>query len=163
VFSPLVAGNEYRLLRWIDYRSVEKLVNAIGNFNPGNLGTYEGGNVLIGRIFGLTSATGLALAFARRLRALFWTAVGGVCLLWLARKSSNLRAESVENELLGKTADPQDRVAGHNSSPDGITVAIALNAAGVNLNGFSPALARVGDFQFCCGLSLERKSSTPQN
>jgi phosphatidylglycerophosphate synthase len=118
--------------------ALTKLVNAIGNFNPGNLGTYEGGNVLIGRIFGLTSATGLALAFARRLRALFWTAVGGVCLLWLTRKSSNLRAESVENELLGKTAEPQDRVA------DGITVAIALNAAGVNLNGFSPALARVG-------------------
>ena len=124
--------------------ALTKLVNAIGNFNPGNLGTYEGGNVLIGRIFGLTSATGLALAFARRLRALFWTAVGGVCLLWLTRKNSNLRAESVENELLGKTAESQDRVAGHNSSPDGITLAIALNAAGVNLNGFSPALARVG-------------------
>jgi len=124
--------------------ALTKLVNAVGNFNPGNLGTYEGGNMLIGKIFSLTSATGLALAFARRLRALFWTAVGGVCLLWLTRKSSNLHAQRFANELLGKAAEPQDRVAGSSSSPDGITVAIALNAAGVNLNGFSPALARVG-------------------
>lgn len=62
-----------------------KLLNTIGNFNPGNIGTYEGGNILIGKIFNLTSATGLALALARRLRAFFWTAIGGVCLVFLTR------------------------------------------------------------------------------
>ena len=34
--------------------ALTKLVNAIGNFNPGNVGTYEGGNMLIGKIFSLT-------------------------------------------------------------------------------------------------------------
>jgi len=62
-----------------------KLLNAAGNLSPGNVGTYEGGNVLIGKIFNLSSATGLALAFARRLRALFWTAVGVVWLVAMTK------------------------------------------------------------------------------
>lgn len=57
-----------------------KLVNAVGNINPGNIGTFEGGNMLIGKMFGLSAAIGLTLGLARRLRAFFWTAVGGVCL-----------------------------------------------------------------------------------
>jgi uncharacterized protein (TIRG00374 family) len=74
--------------------ALTKLVNAIGNFNPGNIGTYEGGNMLIGKIFCLSSSTAMALAFARRLRAFFWTAVGGVCLVSLTRvrKTSILAA-----------------------------------------------------------------------
>ena len=122
--------------------ALTKLVNAIGNFNPGNLGTYEGGNMLIGKIFSLTSATGLALAFARRLRAFFWTAVGGVCLLWLTGKNSSHRVESLQETSLEKTAEPPDGVGNRRSSPGGITFAIALNAAGVNSSN-SP-LARVG-------------------
>jgi phosphatidylglycerophosphate synthase len=65
--------------------SLTKLVNAIGSFNPGNIGTYETGNMLIAKIFGLGNAAGLALAMARRLRALFWTAVGCICLVLLTR------------------------------------------------------------------------------
>jgi phosphatidylglycerophosphate synthase len=64
-----------------------KLLNIIGNLNPGNIGSYEGGNVLIGKIFSLSSATGLALAFARRMRALIWTAVGVICLVALTKSS----------------------------------------------------------------------------
>jgi hypothetical protein len=44
--------------------ALTKLVNAIGNFNPGNIGTYEGGNMLIGKIFSLSSTTAMALALA---------------------------------------------------------------------------------------------------
>jgi len=40
--------------------ALTKLVNVLGNFNPGNIGTYEGGTMLIGKMFGLSSATGLA-------------------------------------------------------------------------------------------------------
>ena len=65
--------------------ALTKLVNAIGNFNPGNIGTYEGGNMLIGKIFSLSSTTAMALALARRLRAFFWTVVGGLCLVFLTR------------------------------------------------------------------------------
>ena len=74
--------------------ALTKLVNVIGTFNPGNVGTYEGGNMIIVKMFGLTGATGLVLAFTRRLRALFWTAVGGLSIVMLAktRKQSNLTA-----------------------------------------------------------------------
>jgi len=67
-----------------------KLLNALGNFNPGNIGTYEGGNMLIGKVFSLSSATGLALAVARRLRAFFWTLIGGVCLVFLTREGKTM-------------------------------------------------------------------------
>ena len=81
-----------------------KLVNTVGNFNPGNIGTYEGGNMLIGKIFSLSSATGLALAFARRLRAFFWTAVGGICLVLLTRSKRRHDSGTIENE---KTKESQ--------------------------------------------------------
>ena len=65
--------------------ALTKLVNAVGSLNPGNIGTYETGNMLIVKIFGVTNAVGLALAMTRRLRALFWTAVGCISLVLLTR------------------------------------------------------------------------------
>jgi Lysylphosphatidylglycerol synthase TM region len=62
-----------------------KIVNVMGNINPGNIGTYEGGNMLIGKMFGLNVATGLVLGLARRLRSLIWAAVGIICLFLLTR------------------------------------------------------------------------------
>jgi hypothetical protein len=71
--------------------ALTKLVNIAGTFNPGNIGTYEGGNMLIVKMFGLSGAAGLTLAFTRRLRAIFWAAVGGLWLVVLSksRKQSN--------------------------------------------------------------------------
>jgi phosphatidylglycerophosphate synthase len=63
------------------------VVNAVGTFNPGNIGTYEGGNVLIASLFGITAAVGLAVAVARRLRAIFWAAVGGIFLVMLSKSN----------------------------------------------------------------------------
>jgi phosphatidylglycerophosphate synthase len=65
--------------------ALTKLVNVVGVFNPGNIGTYEGGNMLILRIFGLSASAGLTLAFTRRLRAIFWAAVGSLCLVVLSK------------------------------------------------------------------------------
>jgi len=78
--------------------SLTKLVNAMGSFNPGNLGTYETGNMLIGKMFSLSGAAGLALAFARRLRALFWTAVGYICLVLLTRSSKRTSLGNTEKK-----------------------------------------------------------------
>ena len=75
-----------------------KLLNAIGNFNPGNIGTYEGGNMLIGKIFSLSSATGLTLALARRLRAFFWTLIGGVCLAFLTKGRASMILATSERQ-----------------------------------------------------------------
>ncbi len=60
-----------------------KLVNVVGALNPGNIGTYEGGNLLVARLLGLPAAAGFSLALCRRARILFWAAIGAVCLtLW---------------------------------------------------------------------------------
>ncbi len=58
-----------------------KLVNLAGAVIPANLGAYEGGNVVILQAFGFTAGTGLTLGLARRIRGLFWTAVGLLLLL----------------------------------------------------------------------------------
>lgn len=65
--------------------ALTKLVNVVGVFNPGNIGTYEGGSMLVMKLFGLSATTGLTVAFARRLRAIFWAAVGGLCLVVLSK------------------------------------------------------------------------------
>jgi len=72
-----------------------KLVNVVGLFNPGNVGTYEGGNMLIARLFGMTGAVGLTLAIARRIRAIFWSAIGVLCLVALSR--SKKRGVTTDN------------------------------------------------------------------
>ena len=62
-----------------------KLVNAIGLFNPGNIGTYEGGNMLFGKMIGIGATAGLTLGLIRRIRALFWGVVGVVCFVMLPK------------------------------------------------------------------------------
>jgi phosphatidylglycerophosphate synthase len=78
--------------------ALTKLVNIAGTFNPGNIGTYEGGNMLITKMFGLTAAAGLTLAFARRLRALFWAGVGILCLISLSNRTKREKIREKINE-----------------------------------------------------------------
>ncbi|HEY1471542.1 MAG TPA: lysylphosphatidylglycerol synthase transmembrane domain-containing protein [Candidatus Acidoferrum sp.] len=58
-----------------------KVINLLGALNPGNFGTYEGGNMLIAKIFGVTGTTGLALALCRRVRIVFWAGVGAMFVI----------------------------------------------------------------------------------
>ena len=54
------------------------MINLVGAINPGNFGTYEGGNILIAKIFGVTSTAGLTLALCRRVRIVFsWATMWG--------------------------------------------------------------------------------------
>jgi hypothetical protein len=61
--------------------SLTKVINLVGALNPGNVGTYEGGSMLIAKIFGVTSTTGLTLALCRRARTVFWAGVGAMCMI----------------------------------------------------------------------------------
>jgi len=61
--------------------SLTKVINLVGAFNPGNFGTYEGGSMLIAKMFGVTSTTGLTLALCRRARTVFWAGVGAMCMI----------------------------------------------------------------------------------
>jgi hypothetical protein len=71
-----------------------KVINLVGALNPGNLGTYEAGNMLIAKMFGVTGTAGLTLALCRRARAVFWAGVGALCMVmmkradWTARKAA---------------------------------------------------------------------------
>lgn len=56
--------------------ALTKLINLGGALIPGNLGASEGGNMLILRGLGYAASDGFALAVARRIRGLAWTAVG---------------------------------------------------------------------------------------
>ncbi len=60
-----------------------KVINLVGALNPGNFGTYEGGSMLIAKMFGVTSTTGLTLALCRRARTVFWAGVGALCMIVL--------------------------------------------------------------------------------
>ena len=73
--------------------SLTKLINVIGAVNPGNLGTYEGGNMVIGKLVGLNPAQGLTLGLCRRFRAIFWAILGGFCLAWYSRSNAQARAD----------------------------------------------------------------------
>jgi Lysylphosphatidylglycerol synthase TM region len=61
--------------------ALTKLINAVGAVIPGNLGTYEGGNMIVAKLIGIGSATGLSLSLCRRVRSLFWSAIGASCIL----------------------------------------------------------------------------------
>src|SRR5713101_434412 len=87
-------GAKVSLFGALAAEALTKLVNIAGTFNPGNIGTYEGGNMLIVKMFGFSAATGLTLAFVRRMRSLFWAGVGGLCLAVLAK--SKKRSSPVE-------------------------------------------------------------------
>jgi Lysylphosphatidylglycerol synthase TM region len=62
-----------------------KLINVVGAFNPGNFGTYEGGNMILTRLLGVAGPAGLTLGLCRRVRSLFWKAMGFLCLMAMSR------------------------------------------------------------------------------
>ena len=71
------------LLSALAIEGLTKLLNVIGLINPGNAGTYEGGNMLLAKLVGVGGTAGLTLALIRRVRALFWAAVGVICAVTL--------------------------------------------------------------------------------
>lgn len=62
-----------------------KVINLAGALNPGNFGTYEGGNMLIAKIFGVSGTAGLTLALCRRARIVFWAGLGAMCMILMKR------------------------------------------------------------------------------
>ena len=136
-------GAKVSFLGALAIEALTKLVNIAGTFNPGNVGTYEGGNMLIVKMFRLSGAAGLTLAFTRRLRAIFWAAVGGLCLTMLAktRKQSNLieSGEGIRRPEPMSAKEPQtESVAARNSH---VAVILARNLGAI---GFGSPMPKVG-------------------
>ncbi len=93
-------GTKLTLFGALAIEALTKLLNIAGTFNPGNIGTYEGGNMLIAKMFGLTTAAGLTLAFTRRLRALFWTGVGTLCLIVLSNRTKRANSNETSEDIM---------------------------------------------------------------
>lgn len=126
--------------------ALTKLVNVLGNFNPGNMGTYEGGTMLIGKMFGLSSATGLALGLSRRLRSFFWAAVGVICFVLLTRSRKHRGSKILASTTATVATAPRARAnSSSNRSPrNEIVSAIFLAEAEITGSQFSASLSRVG-------------------
>ena len=101
-------GAPATLLGALILESLTKLINVAGSVNPGNVGTYEGGNMVIGRLVRMTASQGLLLALCRRLRAVFWAIVGGICLLWLSKKRRSGGSVRMSEVDVNKTTAPAD-------------------------------------------------------
>jgi phosphatidylglycerophosphate synthase len=126
--------------------ALTKLVNVLGNFNPGNIGTYEGGTMLIGKMFGLSSATGLALGVSRRLRSFFWAAVGAICFVLLTRSRKHRGSKILASATATVATSPRMRAnSSSNRSPENeIVFAIFLAEGEASGSQFSSSLSRVG-------------------
>jgi len=132
-------------LHWFGALTIEaltKLVNIAGTFNPGNIGTYEGGNMLITKMFGLTAAAGLTLAFARRLRALFWTGVGILCLITLSNRTKRKKSSETNEDTMqvapGQISSEELQNTCASQRPSHLAVVLANNP------GFGSPLPQVG-------------------
>ena len=66
--------------------TANRLTNVVFKFVPMRLGVDEAGSALLTTVLGYTSATGATLALVRKVRMLFWTAVGRVLPGPLARR-----------------------------------------------------------------------------
>ena len=71
--------------------ALTKVINLVGALNPGNFGTYEGGNMLIAKIFGVTGTAGLTLALCRRARTVFWAGIGAMCMIVMKKADAPRR------------------------------------------------------------------------
>jgi len=79
--------------------ALTKVIDLVGAFNPGNFGTYEGGNMLIAKIFGVTGTAGLTLALCRRARTIFWAGVGAMCMIVMKKAEAPSRNQKGNSGL----------------------------------------------------------------
>jgi phosphatidylglycerophosphate synthase len=138
-------GARASLLGALALEGLTKLINLAGSLNPGNIGTYEGGNMLITKLFGITATSGLTLALCRRARAIFWAAIGAVCLMLMKRASQQNKTDLESNpNLQGRSGvEPTEQEMNPEQQKHSQTVIILANVE-QNPTGFSSSLARVG-------------------
>ena len=132
-------GAPATLLGALILESLTKLINVAGSVNPGNVGTYEGGNMVIGRLVRMTATQGLLLALCRRFRGIFWAIVGGICLLWFSRKQKPASTIPKPKTNHGKTTEPAEPLRQTFTQPS----AAFILAHDLHEGQFEPATASV--------------------
>jgi len=92
-------GARTGLIKAFVLEAFTKLINVVGALNPGNFGTYEAGNMILTRLLGLAGGAGLTLGLCRRVRSLFWKAMGLLCLIVM----SKLRVENAAKPMIERS------------------------------------------------------------
>lgn len=138
-------GTKVSLIAALALEGLTKVINVAGSLNPGNVGTYEGGNMLITKLFGITASSGLTLALCRRARAIFWAAVGAVCLMLMKKVSQQNKTDLESNpDVQGGSGQDSPEEAMNTEQQKHSQTVIILASCDQNPAGFSPSLARVG-------------------
>ena len=141
----LLVGSKVTLTGALMLEALTKLINAVGTINPGNVGTYEGGNMAIVKLVGLAPAEGLTLGLCRRFRSIVWAIIGGICLLYFSRSKKisqphQSMGQKTESNMLQQETGQNDGIA-----PLPLKVAIVLANQTVSNSDLShSALAEVG-------------------
>jgi phosphatidylglycerophosphate synthase/uncharacterized membrane protein YbhN (UPF0104 family) len=133
-------GAPATLLGALILESLTKLINVAGSVNPGNVGTYEGGNMIIGRLVRLSGTQGLLLALCRRLRAVFWAIMGGICLVWFSKRQ---KPAGVVSGPEVDTSTAKEPAEDSRETQFERKAAIFILAHDLDDRQFEPALARV--------------------
>lgn len=80
-------GTRKSLMVALVVEALTKLINVVGTLNPGNVGTFEGGNMIVARLIHISGGAGLTIALCRRVRILFWAAIGAICLTVMSKSA----------------------------------------------------------------------------
>src|SRR4029077_489595 len=136
-------GTKLTVFGALAIEALTKLVNIAGTFNPGNIGPHKGGDMLITKMFGFTAAAGLTLAFARRLRALFWTGVGMVCLIILSNRAKREKSNDMNEDIMQVAPE---QISSEELQSTSATLRSSSHLAVVLANdpGFGSLLSKVG-------------------
>jgi phosphatidylglycerophosphate synthase len=144
-FIVLFLRQRFSLTGALVLESLTKVINLLGSLNPGNVGTYEGGTMLLAGRFGLSAMTGLTLSLCRRARGLFW-ALAGVLWFVLSRSAGRQKAAGGSESPLQKNDVRISESQGRKQTEPSLerTAAIILVDEFRDARGFTPELARVG-------------------
>ncbi|MGA7415072.1 MAG: lysylphosphatidylglycerol synthase domain-containing protein [Bryobacteraceae bacterium] len=138
-------GAKIRFVAALATEAWTKMVNILGLFNPGNIGTYEGGTILVAKMLGLSGAAGLTLGLTRRFRAICWAAVGGLCLAILSRSTKRSNFEGTQSDLhapRNQTGPAETQDKNEAAGRGHVAVILANNQEGED--SFESWLPRVG-------------------
>jgi hypothetical protein len=72
----MLAGEAPSLLHAFILESAGRVINVLFRFIPMRIGVDEAGAGAVAAVLGLAPDTGVLLALARKVRVLFWTALG---------------------------------------------------------------------------------------
>jgi len=157
----LLMGSKVSFLGALMLEALTKLINAAGGVIPGGVGAYEGGNMAIVKLVGLTGAEGLTLGLCRRFRSIVWAIIGGVCLLYFSRsRQSSHPRESRNSETESNMMLAQEPKQNDAQSPSLLKVAVVLANETPATTNFSHSLfAKVGALPLVLRAILSAKSA----